>query len=157
GNRVEPRRWEELVHQWRVGYREALEADVAAGTWTSVRGVYRRCLVELLDRENLTGAIGPGDVDELTLGWEPLRPWPDACPGLRRLRQQVLVAPLSNADLAAVVGVSKTCGFDWDAVFSAQIFGAFKPAKETYLGAVDLLGVRPDETVMVASHKYDLL
>ena len=32
----------------------------------------------------------------------------------------------------------------------------YKPDPETYLGAADLLGLRPEEVMMVAAHKGDL-
>ena len=44
----------------------------------------------------------------------------------------------------------------WDCVFSSETFHHYKPDPEMYLGAADVLDVRPSEVMMVASHKHDL-
>ena len=41
-------------------------------------------------------------------------------------------------------------------LFSAEHFGAYKPSPKTYLGAVEKLGLRPEECAMVAAHLGDL-
>ena len=38
----------------------------------------------------------------------------------------------------------------------SDIFGYFKPAPETYLGAARLLGLEPGEVMMAAAHNADL-
>jgi 2-haloacid dehalogenase len=44
----------------------------------------------------------------------------------------------------------------WDCILSAEVVRHYKPDPETYLGAADLLGVKPQELMMVAAHKDDL-
>jgi 2-haloacid dehalogenase len=44
----------------------------------------------------------------------------------------------------------------WDAVLSAELFHHFKPDRKVYLGAVDLLGCKPAEVMMVAAHPGNL-
>jgi 2-haloacid dehalogenase len=39
---------------------------------------------------------------------------------------------------------------------STELFRAYKPQAETYLGAARMLGCAPDETMMVAAHNSDL-
>jgi 2-haloacid dehalogenase len=52
--------------------------------------------------------------------------------------------------------MAKSAGLPWDCVLSAEVVRHYKPDPETYLGAADLLGVKPAELMMVAAHKDDL-
>ncbi|PBC36083.1 haloacid dehalogenase type II [Rhodococcus sp. ACPA4] len=156
GERVNQDTWEDLVDQWRRCYRDELDALVKQEKWRSVRAVYRDALVGLLAEFPDRFTISDAEVELLTDGWERLQPWPDARSGLEQLRSKFLVVALSNADFSAVVNVSRSANLHWDAVFSAQIFGAYKPHRSTYQGAANLLGITPSETLMVASHAYDL-
>ncbi|MFS0717885.1 haloacid dehalogenase type II [Arthrobacter sp. 1P04PC] len=156
GGRAAELEWLSMVDEWRAAYRTAVAELSGAGQWRSVRSIYADGLAEIVRRRGLEDVVTAEEIALLTDGWEQLRPWPDAAAGLRRLRRSHLVAALSNADLSAVVSTSRTCGFDWDAIFSAQQFRAFKPHESTYLGAAGLLGVDPAQILMVASHRYDL-
>src|SRR4029079_19460407 len=41
----------------------------------------------------------------------------------------------------------------WDCIIAAELFGAvYKPSPRTYLGAAHLLGLSPDQVIMVAAH-----
>ena len=94
--------------------------------------------------------------EELTLAWQRLIPWPDVVPGLIRLKERFTLVTLSNADVCAVVNISKRAGLPWDAIFTAEMAGVFKPAAEIYRMAATYLGLTPAEIMMVASHKYDI-
>lgn len=59
--------------------------------------------------------------------------------------------------MAAVVLVVKHAGLPFDAVLTAELAHSYKPAPSVYRLAVDYLGYRPDEILMVACHKYDLM
>ena len=52
--------------------------------------------------------------------------------------------------------MAKRAGLPWDCVISAELFGHYKPDPEAYLGCADLLGVRPEELMLVAAHPSDL-
>jgi 2-haloacid dehalogenase len=52
--------------------------------------------------------------------------------------------------------MAKRAGLPWDCVISAELFRHYKPDKEAYLGCADLLGVQPDELMLVAAHPSDL-
>lgn len=85
-----------------------------------------------------------------------IEPWPDVVPGLLRLKRRFKLATLSNADVSAVINISKHGGLPWDAVFAAEMVQTFKPDPRTYQMALHYLGVEPREAMMVACHKYDL-
>ncbi|MGZ4511487.1 MAG: haloacid dehalogenase type II [Mycobacterium sp.] len=147
--------WPEVVRRWRAGYFAALEAaGHGRSGWVSVRSVYRDALDTVLDERGVE--LSPGERDELTLAWQRLRPWPDVVPGLSRLKGSYTLATLSNADVSAVIEVSKRAGLPWDAVFAAEMAGVFKPDPAIYRMAATYLGLDPADIMMVASHKYDI-
>lgn len=125
------------------------------GTWVSVSWVYRQALDGVLDECGITD-ISADERDEITLAWQRLRPWPDTVPGLKRLKNVFTLATLSNADVATVINMSKRAGLPWDAIFAAQMVGAFKPDPAVYRMAATYLGLDPAEIMMVACHKYDI-
>lgn len=149
--------WPTLLAEWRELYRVALDA-VIAGTrpWLRVDQIYREALDILLERHGLGEAFSVGERDELNGVWTRLDAWPDAIEGLARLRRRFTTATLSNAGMAAVVAVVKHAGLPFDAILTAELARNYKPAPAVYQLAVDFLGCRPEQIMMVACHKYDL-
>lgn len=154
--RVQNFDWGEFVDQWRGLYRPALD-EVLAGArpWTSVDLIYREALDRLLVKNGLS-FFSEQERAELNFAWQKIRPWPDVVEGLQRLKAKFKIATLSNADMSAVINISKYGGLPWDAVFAAEMAGTFKPDPRTYNLAIKYLGLKPDEVMMVACHKYDL-
>jgi 2-haloacid dehalogenase len=149
--------WAALSSEWRDLYREALDQVIAGQRpWLRVDHIYREALDRLLERRLLSGAFTPAERNELNLIWTRLDPWPDSVEGLARLRRRFIVSTLSNAGMAAVVALVKHAGLPFDAVLTAELAHSYKPAAAVYQLAVDHLGYRPEEILMVACHKYDL-
>jgi 2-haloacid dehalogenase len=146
--------WAELVRRWRAEYFAALEA-ATGDTWIPVHSIYRSALDTVLKEYGITG-LSDVEREQLTLAWQRLEPWPDVVPGLTRLKSRYTLATLSNADVAAVVNISKRAGLPWDAVFAAEMAGVFKPDPAIYRMAATYLGLSAAEIMMVASHKYDI-
>ncbi len=147
--------WPDLVRRWRSSYFTALDARGRDGGWVSVHSVYRDALDAVLDECGIAG-VSVAEREELTQAWQRLKPWPDVVPGLTRLKSAFTVATLSNADVSAVVNISKRAGLPWDAVFAAEMAGVFKPDPAIYRMAATYLGLDAGEIMMVASHKYDI-
>ncbi|RVW05063.1 haloacid dehalogenase type II [Rhodococcus spongiicola] len=149
--------WEGVVDRWRAAYFVALEESrpTPGQDWGTVHSVYRSALDPLLAAEGVIGWTD-SEREEATDAWRRLPPWPDTVPGLTRLRTRFTVATLSNADVGAVVEMSKRGGLPWDAVFTAEMAGVFKPDPRIYRMAARYLGFPPARIMMVASHKYDL-
>ena len=148
--------WAEVVRRWRASYFAVLAAAQGrSGGWVSVHSVYRDALDSVLDESGITG-FSDAERQELTLAWQRLKPWPDVVPGLTRMKRAHTLATLSNADVSAVVNISKRAGLPWDAVFAAEMAGVFKPDPAIYHLAATYLGLDPGEIMMVASHKYDI-
>ncbi len=156
GSRYPDQNWSTFVNDWRAAYFDAVGVlSPTEGVWTSVDSVYRSALDALLTQSEMD-AVTDGERAELNRAWRRLQPWPDTVPGLLRLRTKYTLATLSNADVSAVVEISRLGGLPWHAIFTAEMAAAFKPNKRTYLMASRYLGHEPREIMMVASHKYDL-
>jgi 2-haloacid dehalogenase len=148
--------WGNLVDRWRAGYQPNLHR-VRTGQlkWTILDELHYSALVQLLPEFGLT-SLRESDLRFLTNCWHRLEPWPDAIDGLSRLRKKYIIGPLSNGNLALLVDLAKFAQLPWDVVFGADLFRHYKPDPETYLGACDFLGLRPEQVMMGAAHNYDL-
>jgi 2-haloacid dehalogenase len=148
--------WVGLVDDWRAEYKPSMDrVRTGQEPWRTLDQLHRASLEQLLASRNIRGLTSE-DLDYLVTGWHRLRPWPDAVPGLNRLRKKFIVGPLSNGNVALLVNLAKFAGLPWDVVFGTDLWQHYKPDSETYLGACRLLGLNPPEVMMVAAHNYDL-
>lgn len=145
----------EFARAWRAGYQPAMQ-DVRSGAlpWTSIDGLHRRILERILAERGL--ALPEPQISDFNRIWHRLNPWGDSVPGLTRLKQKHVIASLSNGNVALLVNMAKHAGLPWDTVLSAELFHHYKPDPEVYLGAARLLGLAPQEVMMVAAHPSDL-
>jgi 2-haloacid dehalogenase len=141
---------------WRAGYQPAMQR-VRGGDlpWQRIDALHRLILDTLLPRFGLA-ALAEAERDHLNRAWHRLDPWPDALDGLARLKRRFTIAPLSNGNFSLLTNMAKRAGLPWDCVISAELFRHYKPDRETYLGAADLLGIAPAELMLVACHPGDL-
>ena len=148
--------WAALVDAWRAAYQPSMDAvRTGAQPWTVLDGLHRASLDALLPQFGLA-SLPEADRAELTLGWHRLAPWPDAVPGLMRLRERFVLAPLTNGNVSLMIDLARFAGLPWDMVFGADVFGHYKPDPETYLGACRLLSLPPAQVMLCAAHNYDL-
>lgn len=148
--------WARFADRWRAGYGPAMD-KVRKGIlpWTRIDDLHRLILNDLLREFRIEG-LSEEEKDNWNRVWHRLTPWPDAAPGLARLKQRYIIATLSNGNLSLLVNMAKAGGLPWDAVLSSELFRHYKPDREVYLGAADLLGCRPAEVMMAAAHSGDL-
>ena len=102
------------------------------------------------------GWLSAAEIDALNKVWHRLKPWPDSVAGLTRLKKKYIIAPLSNGNVALLTDMAKQSGLPWDLILGAELARHYKPDRETYLTAVDLLGLKPSEVMMAAAHSGDL-
>ena len=96
------------------------------------------------------------DVARIMEGWRELNPFPDALPGLERLKTRFRLAVLSNGERDFLDHLVKNrMPFDFDAVISVQDVGVFKPSPQVYRYAARVLGAEPNELMMVSAHSFD--
>ena len=94
--------------------------------------------------------------DALNRAWHRLRPWPDAVAGLTRLKKKFIIAPLSNGNISLMTDMAKHAGLPWDCILGAELVRHYKPDREVYQSAADILDLKPAEVMMVAAHLGDL-
>ena len=104
---------------------------------------------------NIEG-LSEAEKDHFNRAWHRLTPWPDVVPGLTRLKKKFIITTLSNGNVALLTNMAKNAGLPWDAILSSELAKRYKPDKEVYLTAADLLGLQPEQVMMVAAHKGDL-
>jgi 2-haloacid dehalogenase len=143
---------------WRSGYQPAME-EVRSGKrpFDRLDVLHRENLEKLLPQFGIEPAkVTADELDELNLAWHRLDPWPDAIPGLTRLKSRYIIAPLSNGNIILMTDIAKRAGIPWDAILGAEVVQAYKPTPEAYLRTVDLLMMRPEQICLVAAHNNDL-
>ena len=148
--------WGEFADNWRAGYGPAMN-KVRNGElpWTKIDDLHRMILDELVIEHGLDG-LSEGELDDFNRAWHRLSPWPDTVAGLNRLKTKYVIATLSNGNVALLTNMAKNAGLPWDAVLSAELAKHYKPDPEAYLTAADLLGLSPEQVMMVAAHPGDL-
>ena len=148
--------WVAFADAWRAGYRPAMDkVRTGALPWMNIDKLHRLILDDLLVQFRIRG-LKESEKDHLNRVWHRLKPWPDSVPGLTRLKRKFVISPLSNGNVALLTNMAKNAGLPWDCVLSAELFHHYKPDPESYLGAAEMLGLRPQEVMMVAAHKDDL-
>lgn len=148
--------WGNFADTWRGAYRPSMDR-VRRGElpWTNLDALHRMVLDELLVKFGISG-LNEADLEHLNRVWHRLDPWPDSVEGLTRLRRRFILATLSNGNVALLTNMAKYGGLPWDCILSAELCKHYKPDPETYLSAAQLLGLRPEQVMMVAAHKDDL-
>lgn len=141
---------------WRAGYRPSMDR-VRTGElpWTKLDRLHRMTLDRILIDFRIT-ALSEADTDALNRAWHRLRPWPDAVAGLTRLKKRFTIAPLSNGNISLMTAMAKHSGLPWDCILGAELVRHYKPDREVYQSAADLLDLKPAEVMMVAAHSGDL-
>lgn len=148
--------WAALADAWRARYAPGL-GEVRDGTlpWTILDDLHRRSLLQVIDDAGLP-ALSPADQDRLVGAWHRLDPWPDAAPGLTRLRATHLIGPLSNGNTSLLVDLARHGGLPWDVVLGSDVYRHYKPDAETYLGFCGYFRFEPAQVMLAAAHPADL-
>jgi 2-haloacid dehalogenase len=123
--------------------------------WMTMEDAHRLALQTPLARYGVTG-LTAAEIDQLVRARWQLPPWPDSVPGLIRLKQRYVISPLSNASFIGMVRLAKFAGLPWDCIITAENARRYKPHPDAYHTAVSLLGLRPEQVMLVAAHNYDL-
>jgi 2-haloacid dehalogenase len=145
-----------FADSWRAGYGPSMN-KVRSGElpWTKLDTLHRMILDKILIDYKLTG-LSEDEKDALNRVWHRLTPWPDAVAGLTRLKKKFIVAPLSNGNIGLMTDLAKHSSLPWDVILGAELVKHYKPDKEVYLSAAEILDLKVSEVMMVAAHLGDL-
>lgn len=149
--------WAAFADGWRAKYQPAMQRvrDGQIG-WVKLDDLHRQNLDELLEEMAIT-CLTRDEIDHWNRVWHRLNAWPDAVEGLTRLKNNFILATLSNGNVALIVNMAKHAGLPWDAVLGAEVAGHYKPQPEAYLKTAQILGLAPEDCLMVAAHNSDLV
>jgi 2-haloacid dehalogenase len=141
---------------WRAGYGPSMNR-VRSGElpWTKLDALHRMTLDRILVEFKMDG-LSETEKASLNHAWHRLRPWPDAVAGLTRLKKKFTIAPLSNGNISLMTDLAKHGGLPWDVILGAELVRHYKPDREVYQSAADILDLQPGEVMMVAAHLGDL-
>ncbi len=148
--------WTRFADDWRALYQPAMD-EVRSGRrpWTILDVLHRESLVVLLGRHGIEG-LAETDIHHLTRAWHRLDPWPDALPGLARLKTRYIIGPMSNGNIGLLTRMAKHAKLPWDVILGAETARAYKPLPESYIRNAALLNLEPAQVMLVAAHNSDL-
>jgi 2-haloacid dehalogenase len=143
---------------WRAKYEPSMEP---------IRNGSREFVpLDRLHLENLHATLpefglDAADFDDHQLGdlnaaWERLDPWEDSVAGLAELGRQVIVGPLSNANLALLLRMALRARLPWTVIVGSDATRAYKPTLEAYRNMARILRLDPGEVMLAAAHNRDL-
>lgn len=93
---------------------------------------------------------------ELVQTWHRLAPWADVPEGLRKVKQHAIIVALSNGSVRLLIDLQRYAQLPFDAIFSAEMLGVYKPNPQLYKTAPELLSLSPSRVALVAAHPWDL-
>jgi 2-haloacid dehalogenase len=141
---------------WRARYGPSMNR-VRTGElpWTKLDRLHRMSLDQILIDFDVVG-LTEAETDALNRAWHRLQPWPDTVAGLKRLKRQFILAPLSNGNISLMTDLARHSELPWDCILGAELVRHYKPDREVYQSAVDFLDLQPADVMMVAAHLADL-
>jgi 2-haloacid dehalogenase len=146
---------EELADDWRGRALAATQqVNQKQRPWGSFDELHEATLDELVDERGLE--LSKTGRAALVGAWHKLEPWPDVRGGLEALRRRLVIAALSNGNLAFLIDLARHADLRFDCLLSAELAQVYKPEAEVYLTGVRLLGLEPGDVMMVAAHPIDL-
>lgn len=95
-------------------------------------------------------------VQDLSFVWHRLKPWSDTQQGFAELNKGFHTCILSNGNMALLNDLVDYGKLPVKQILSAEMFKSYKPSPKVYLGAVEKLGLKPEQCALVAAHLADL-
>lgn len=114
--------------------------------------------LEALLREKGVGELWSREqMDDISMIWHKLSPWPDSAPGLQKLNDLGFVtSTLSNGNTQLLSDLATFGELPYARILGAEDFGAYKPHEKVYRGAAEKLGLQTHECALLAAHLGDL-
>jgi 2-haloacid dehalogenase len=151
--------WGRFAQEWRNTYI-AFVGSIAGDPsipWKSVDEHHLDALKELGSSWKIDGLWSDDEILDLSLIWHRLEPWADSADGIRRLNTVLSTCTLSNGNVSLLEDLTGYGKMEFTHLFSSEHFNSYKPSPKVYLGAVERLGLSPNECMMVAAHLHDLV
>ncbi|KAH8880502.1 (S)-2-haloacid dehalogenase IVA [Thozetella sp. PMI_491] len=157
--RLEVAQRRELAIAWREAFFEDIHARFEKRMAPEDIDISHSRLLEMLVGTGGTfaaTALTEEERETAVKAWHRMKAWPDVAPALTALRRTREVFVLANGTARLQLDLARSSGLEFDLLFSSELLGLTKPNPELYRKALRLVGVAPEESVMVAAHAYDL-
>ena len=143
--------------EWRYRQRiEQYQETIVQMGHSGYLPVARRALVYVLQQLDIPASAS--EVDELMRAWQNLCPFDDVLPALPRLKRKFQLVAVSNGERSFLDHLIKNrIRWAFDAVFSVQEVGAFKPHPGVYRAAAARLSLEVGQCLMVSANSYDVM
>ncbi|CAG7920957.1 unnamed protein product [Penicillium olsonii] len=94
----------------------------------------------------------------LIQAWHSQTAWPEVSNAIQILRNQLDLEVFvhANGTTRLQLDLTSSSGLEFDMLFSSQLLGVYKPNREAYEKALELVQLQAEEVVLVAAHAYDL-
>lgn len=149
--------WADFAQEWRDSYKVFVKGyKPEEDEWRDIDTHHYLALRDLLKKWQLEGMYAENEVKDLSLIWHFLDPWNDSSEGMHKLNKKFVTSSLSNGNQSLLKDLNEHGDIGFQHLISSADFKAYKPHPRVYLGASDTLGVKPEETAMVAAHLSDL-
>jgi len=148
-----------LALEWRHDYFDANSARLAANEPPeNIDVTLRKTLDALLEKHpEHKHLFDDRTKHQYVLAWHSMPAWPDVPPAIEQLKAagyEVFV--FGNGTARLQLDLCKSSGLSFNMLFSSELLGVYKPAPESYRKALQLVNVKPDASVLVAAHAYDV-
>lgn len=149
--------WASVATDWYGLFPNTFKEVVSgARAWQSPSLLRAEELSRVLQRHGVY-TLGPRELADFNTLWNELLLWDDVLPVLNRLHREYPLATLSNADMSSMMALARRRTLPWDLILTSELVEKFKPNPEVYKLAPRFLNLKPEETLMVACHKADLM
>ncbi|KAF2669120.1 putative hydrolase [Microthyrium microscopicum] len=147
-----------LALEWRQDYFDSNAARLAAKEPPeNIDITMRNTLDALLEKHTAHKPLFGEQTKQQCVGaWHSMPAWPEvrqAIEDVKAAGYEVFV--YANGTTRLQLDLCKSSGLSFNMLFSSELLGVYKPAPESYTKVLDLVSVKPEETVMVAAHAYD--
>ena len=146
---------ETFAYDWR-GEMFKVHTQVRHGNlpWMNADGMHLQALENLTNKYRLLSTVDRVSLVKST--WHHLKAFAGAPQAINRLRTKYTVVVLTILSWESIVSSSKAAEVNWDGILSCEFLGYYKPSLQAYLKGISLLGLQPEEAMMVAAHEGDL-
>ena len=122
---------------------------------TPYREIGHRAVAHVMDRAGIVHTRK--EVEYLVGEIEKLKPFPEVPAALEKLHARYKLVVLSNGDPDMLETAKRYHKVPFDRVISVAEANSFKPHVATYTRAAELLGLKPDQILLVANHAFDCI
>lgn len=148
-----------LALEWRHDYFDANAARLAANEPPEdIDVTLRKTLDALLKKHpEYEHFFDDRTKHQCVVAWHSMPAWsevPSAIEQLKAAGYEVFV--FANGTTRLQLDLCKSSGLRFNMLFSSELLGVYKPAPKSYRKTLELVNVKPEESVMVAAHAYDV-